>query len=471
MPRLVSRELPALCHALTYDTVEVPCTRVTVRDHMMVAHSFQGEVFGPAQRLHGATFVVDATFRGEDLDDSGILVDIGRAAEELHAVLAELTYRNLDDEPAFAGTNTTTEVLARHVADLLAERIRGGALGGGRRRHRARRDAARVARRLGELRAGAVTAARVVHVVVPQGIDDPLRPSGGNTYDRRLCQALGSGGWSVSVGEVAGAWPWAGESGRNALAEALCALPAGSTVLVDGLVASTLPEVVAPACCRLRLVVLMHMPLGIDAERPEALRAECEVLSAASAVVTTSGWARDWVLASYGLDPGRVHVAHPGVDISTTATGTRRGGALLCVGAVTPGKGQDLLFAALEDVADLRWRCDVRRRAVGGAGLRRRAVEPRAGDWSRRTVRAHRAAVRRCPRCGVRRCGRARAREPGGDLRDGRHRGALPWAPGDRSRRGRGSGSTRLRLRRANVRGCSFLPPMCRRSPTRCASG
>ena len=104
---------------------------VTVRDHMMVAHSFQGEVFGPAQRLHGATFVVDATFRGEDLDDSGILVDIGRAAEELHAVLAELTYRNLDDEPAFAGTNTTTEVLARHVADLLAERIRAGALGGG----------------------------------------------------------------------------------------------------------------------------------------------------------------------------------------------------------------------------------------------------------------------------------------------------------------------------------------------------
>jgi 6-pyruvoyl-tetrahydropterin synthase len=104
---------------------------VTVRDHMMVAHSFHGEVFGPAQRLHGATFVVDATFRGEDLDDSGVLVDIGRAAEELHAVLAELTYRNLDDEPAFADTNTTTEVLARHVADVLAERIRAGALGGG----------------------------------------------------------------------------------------------------------------------------------------------------------------------------------------------------------------------------------------------------------------------------------------------------------------------------------------------------
>ncbi len=102
---------------------------VTVRDHMMVAHSFRGELFGPAQRLHGATFVVDATFRGERLDDNGTLVDIGRAAEELHAVVAELTNHNLDDRPEFAGVNTTTEVLARHIADRLAERVRVGALG------------------------------------------------------------------------------------------------------------------------------------------------------------------------------------------------------------------------------------------------------------------------------------------------------------------------------------------------------
>ena len=102
---------------------------VTVRDHMMVAHSFQGEVFGPAQRLHGATFIVDATFRRAELDGDGIVVDIGRAAEELHAVLADLTYRNLDDEPAFAGMNTSTEALARVVADRLSERVRSGALG------------------------------------------------------------------------------------------------------------------------------------------------------------------------------------------------------------------------------------------------------------------------------------------------------------------------------------------------------
>jgi 6-pyruvoyl-tetrahydropterin synthase len=106
---------------------------VTVRDHMMIAHSFGGEVFGPAQRLHGATFVVDATFKRAELDDDGIVVDIGRATEGLHAVLAELTYRNLDDEPAFEGMNTTTEVLARVVADRLAERVRAGALGDGAR--------------------------------------------------------------------------------------------------------------------------------------------------------------------------------------------------------------------------------------------------------------------------------------------------------------------------------------------------
>jgi 6-pyruvoyl-tetrahydropterin synthase len=102
---------------------------VTVRDHMMIAHSLSGEVFGPAQRLHGATYVVDATFRRTGLDADGIVVDIGRAAEELHAVLAELTYRNLDDETAFAGMNTSTEALARVVADRLAERVRAGALG------------------------------------------------------------------------------------------------------------------------------------------------------------------------------------------------------------------------------------------------------------------------------------------------------------------------------------------------------
>jgi 6-pyruvoyl-tetrahydropterin synthase len=106
---------------------------VTVRDHVMIAHSLRGDVFGPAQRLHGATYVVDATFRRAAVDRDGIVVDIGRAAAALRAVLGELGYRNLDDEPDFAGANTTTEALARVVADRLAERVRGGALGDGAR--------------------------------------------------------------------------------------------------------------------------------------------------------------------------------------------------------------------------------------------------------------------------------------------------------------------------------------------------
>lgn len=104
---------------------------VTVRDSMMIAHSFQGEVFGPAQRLHGATYVIDATFRRAALDADGIVVDIGRATETLRAIVAELNYRNLDAEPAFAGVNTTTEVLAQRIADRLAERVHVGALGAG----------------------------------------------------------------------------------------------------------------------------------------------------------------------------------------------------------------------------------------------------------------------------------------------------------------------------------------------------
>ena len=106
---------------------------LNVRDHCMIAHSFRGEAFGPAQRLHGATYIVDATFRRPALDDDGLVVDIGLASRQLAAILADLTYRNLDDEPAFAGLNTTTEFLARVIFDRLARGVRDGQLGEGAR--------------------------------------------------------------------------------------------------------------------------------------------------------------------------------------------------------------------------------------------------------------------------------------------------------------------------------------------------
>jgi 6-pyruvoyl-tetrahydropterin synthase len=105
--------------------------KVTIRDHIMIAHSFTGEVFGPAQQMHGATFVVDASFASQELDENGIVVDIGLASGRLHSVLADLNYRNLDEEPALAGQNTTTEVLARVIADRLADAANAGDLGPG----------------------------------------------------------------------------------------------------------------------------------------------------------------------------------------------------------------------------------------------------------------------------------------------------------------------------------------------------
>jgi 6-pyruvoyl-tetrahydropterin synthase len=103
--------------------------KVTIRDHIMIAHSFTGKVFGPAQQMHGATFVVDASFASPELDENGIVVDIGLASARLRAVLAELNYRNLDEEPTLVGQNTTTEVLARVIADRLADSAKAGDLG------------------------------------------------------------------------------------------------------------------------------------------------------------------------------------------------------------------------------------------------------------------------------------------------------------------------------------------------------
>jgi glycosyltransferase involved in cell wall biosynthesis len=196
-----------------------------------------------------------------------------------------------------------------------------------------------------------------VHVVVPAGIDDPASPSGGNRYDRRVCRALTADGWTVRERAVAGGWPRPDATARDALRAALAAVPDGAVVLVDGLVACGVPEVVVPATRRLALVVLLHLPLGDEVGAPPELAArERDVLGAATAVIATSPWAARRAVALHGLDPDRVTVAAPGVDPAPRAHGGD-GTTLLCVGALTPTKGQDLLIDALASVRHLPWTC------------------------------------------------------------------------------------------------------------------
>lgn len=188
-----------------------------------------------------------------------------------------------------------------------------------------------------------------VHVVVPGGIDDPRRPSGGNVYDRRVCRGLVALGWSVREHAVPGQWPRPDAAARMAVAAALARVTDGGQVLVDGLVASVVPEVLEPEADRLRLVVLMHMPR----DEPR----EVAALSAASAIVTTSDWTRRWLLDHYALPEDRMYVVPPGVDVADVAPPSPSGGRLLCVGAITPVKGHDLLLDALATIDDLAWQC------------------------------------------------------------------------------------------------------------------
>ena len=194
-----------------------------------------------------------------------------------------------------------------------------------------------------------------VHAVIPDGVDDPRRPSGGNVYDRHVLDGLRTLGWTVHEHPVPGPWPGAGPTTRVALGTTLRELPDDSLTLVDGLVVSAAPEVVAAAAARLRLVVLAHMPFG-HAD-PPAAAGERMALAAAVGVVTTSRWTRDWLLSHYGLPAEVLHVVEPGVEPAAVAPGTSTGGELVCVAAVTPGKGHDVLLSALADVTDLGWRC------------------------------------------------------------------------------------------------------------------
>ena len=215
-----------------------------------------------------------------------------------------------------------------------------------------------------------------VHVVVPDGVDDPAAPSGGNLYDRRVCQGLARAGWDVHEDAVSRvgrpAFP------ASALAEVLARVRGGRVTLVDGLVASGHPEVLGPESARLRLVVLVHLPLGLGGSAGVRQR-EATALRGVAAVVTTSRWSRRWLVDTYALDPARVVAATPGVDPAGVVCGSPAGNRLLCVGALVPEKGQDALVEALAILTGGDWCCElvgsVRRDPGFVALVRRRAAE------------------------------------------------------------------------------------------------
>jgi glycosyltransferase involved in cell wall biosynthesis len=203
-----------------------------------------------------------------------------------------------------------------------------------------------------------------VHVIVPEGFDDPGQPTGGNIYDRRVCAGLAEAGWQVLVAPVPAPCP-AGDPGARAdlaragLARVMSAVPDGDSVLIDGLIASPAAAELLPHTGRIPVTVLLHMPLATAADAPHdagAERSERAVLAAAAGVVVPSEWTRRLVLARYGIAAGRVHVARPGAD--PVAVPPRPvPGRLLCVGVLAPHKGQDLLIEALADLADRDWHC------------------------------------------------------------------------------------------------------------------
>jgi len=214
---------------------------------------------------------------------------------------------------------------------------------------------------MGELRTAAVSSRGLqIDIVVPEGIDDPARPSGGNAYDRRIYRELTARGWRVREHAVSGSWPWPDGAAEDALARVVSGIRDGAVVLVDGLIASAAPNVLVPETRRLALVVLVHMPLGDGLPEPELAHArirERAVLASASAIITTSSWTRQRLIDIYRLRSARIHVAEPGADAATLSPGTASGTELLCVAAVMPHKGHDTLLASLAIIADPSWRC------------------------------------------------------------------------------------------------------------------
>ncbi|GAA3170652.1 MULTISPECIES: glycosyltransferase family 4 protein [Streptomyces] len=235
----------------------------------------------------------------------------------------------------------------------------------------------------------AASALHTVHLVLPATVDDPAAPSGGNRYDLRIARELPGAGWHVTGHRATGAWPRPAPADRAGLARLLAALPDGATVLLDGLVACAAPGVLAAQAHRLRLAVLVHLPLADETGLDPAVAAQLDTaergaLHTAHAAIATSAWTARRLVTHHGLPPDRVHIAAPGTDPAPLAPGTDGGHRLLCAATVTPRKGQRRLAEALAALAGLPWECvcagALDRDAQYTAGLRALIARHGLGD-------------------------------------------------------------------------------------------
>ena len=330
--------------------------RLTVRDHIMIAHSFKGEVFGPAQRLHGATFIVDLELFRPDLDENGIVADIGLLSQLLTEILAPLNYQNLDGLPEFSGRNTTTEVLAREICERVRDRIKAGALGeeAGGALDGIKVIARRIPCRMGELRNEIAVVMRPLHLVVPGSLD---QRTGGYLYDKRIVEGLRAQGREVVVHELAGDFPLVDAAAREAANMAVDRF-AGGLAVIDGLALPALHDRVDQVPTP--WVALVHHPLametGLAPDQVDALMAiERQVLRfPARLIVTSHQTVGD--LAAFDVAQERIGVVLPGTDPAPLAAGSGGPGvALLCVASLTPRKGHLVLLQALAELVDLDW--------------------------------------------------------------------------------------------------------------------
>jgi hypothetical protein len=332
---------------------------LNVRDHFMIAHSFDGEVFGPAQRLHGATYVVDATFRRADLDGDGLVVDIGRAGEQLRAFWRRSTTATWTTSPRSPGrTRPPSSWRGRSSSGSCGRCARAS---WARARAASRRSASRCTSRTsrGEATRGPCDDAAELHFVVP----GPLgQLTGGYVYDARMVEGLRELGWRVQVHNLAGRSRR--RRGRpRCLGATLASLPDGARVVIDGLAMGGLPAPIEAHAERLRIVSLVHHPLaeetGLSAAEPRrASRARAPGARACAGVIVSSAFTARG-LEAYGVPADRIRVVVPGTDPARPAAGPGPGEPpmLLCVASVTPRKGHDVLVAALARVRDLSWTC------------------------------------------------------------------------------------------------------------------